>query len=222
MAHLLEPKESINVDQMQHEVAIWLQSTAGLHQYFALFLENGVEDIETVRLLTANDIAQEMGIENEEDIERLIFAVETERAQQFAAEWTVEIEDLVNGQLQCDDEEKHIRRGMVKWIRNRVEDLEIRLNRPMTIDPNRKPLRLRANTFGSELWRISSKRSDIDIAISVNFSNYRDDKQRLLDQLLRIISVRDEDEMYLIDRQYLSLIEASYPILRVKHRITGT
>lgn len=127
----------------------------------------------------------------------------------------------MNAKLRLTESEKKIRRGMAKYIRNRVEDLEDILNRPIPGNVQQRPLRLRANTFGSELWRVSSRGSDIDVAISVNFSNYRVDKQRLLDQLLRIIANKDAGAQYLIDRDYLSLIEASYPIVRIKHRITG-
>lgn len=79
----------LNEYPMSHEVAEWLTLTAGLPQYFTLFLENGVEDMETLRLLTANDIAEEMGIENQQHIERLTFAVEEEKSEELSAAWTV-------------------------------------------------------------------------------------------------------------------------------------
>jgi len=197
----------------------WITTKVGLPQYLTNLKENGVEDMETVRLLTAKDIADEMGIVNEHHVERLVFAVEEEKSKELAQEWSAEIDLLVHDRLQCHDRERLIRREMVKYIRDRIENLEHSLN--TTLWANSKPLRLRANTFGSELWKVSSRGSDIDVAISVNFSNYRVDKQRLLGQLLRIISHKDDGEMYLIDREYLSLIEASYPIVRVKHRSSG-
>ena len=66
-------------------------------------------------------------------------------------------------------------------------------------------------TFGSESWGTSTRDSDIDMAIFVNFSNNRPQKKYLLHSLAKIIGENDNDGVLMIKE----LLHAKYPIIRI-------
>ena len=76
----------------------------------------------------------------------------------------------------------------------------------------------RVFVFGSELWQVASADSDIDVALMPRADSISMRSRRaVLTELIRILTTAHSEE-YCLDSEHLSLLQASYPIVRVLHR----
>eukprot|EP01084_Bolivina_argentea_P129586 228850_1 len=169
-----------------------------------LFTNNGINNM--------NNITQQIAMTNIQQIQKLnafngiIKGIDS--MQQFA----IDVNNFINSILP-NKQEILVRDSMFKYITACVSELQQMKNL------KNRSIRMNAFKFGSELWNVSCRRSDIDIAITVNFKNRRADKQELLDDLLQIICSNNETELYIIDEDYIKLLNATYPIIRIQHNI---
>ncbi len=121
--------------------------------------------------------------------------------------FAMDVDNYISANLP-NKKEQLLRDSIFKYVTDCVSELQQ--------DVIHKSAFMEVSKFGSEMWNVSCKDSDMDIAISVYFTSHRVHKQQLLDKLMHIIS---ENELYVIDSGYIALLNASYPIIRFTHKI---